>query len=234
MHCTGFFRSVDSPRQLVAHSSKPGDIDPTVGIVHAEAIAKQISTSPSDVLPTKVYSSPFLRTTHTASILATSLSQQLNVEEGLYEYLIPSLLIDRSETRTYPRSVDELKLIFDNIDSSYEKSVEITPEMFPEDEEKLIKRCRNTLNGILNDASGENIAIVAHAPCVQALAFVLEGVDTTEESKLEKWPLGGITRFSRDVGGDGKWQMDFYGLTQHLPDEYKLGLGLWSLPCFDK
>lgn len=156
----------------------------------------------------------------------------MHVEEGLYEYLTPSLLVDRSGVRTYPRSVEELTKIFQNIDASYAKAVEITAEMFPEDESKLIERCRDALNGIINHANGENIAIVAHAPCVQALAFVMEGVQSVQDSKLEKWPLGGITKFSREE--NGKWEMDFYGVTDHMPGEYKEGAGLWSLPCFDK
>jgi len=218
---------------LVAYDGPyDSDIDPTEGIIHANSIAQQVASSPAESLPSKVYASPFLRTTHTASILATSLSKQVHVEEGLYEYLTPSLLVDRSGVRTYPRSVEVLTKIFQNIDASYAKAVEITAEMFPEDESKLIERCRDALNGIINHANGENIAIVAHAPCVQALAFVMEGVQSVQDSKLEKWPLGGITKFSREE--NGKWEMDFYGVTDHMPGEYKEGGGLWSLPCFDK
>lgn len=219
------------------------DIDPTDGISHVEAIAKAIASSPSpvDSIPQCVYASPFLRTTHTASILATSLKTGVNVEDGLYEYLIPSLLVDKSGVRTYPRTVHELKEIFDNVNEHYQSRVEITTEMFPEDEMKLIDRCRNTLHGILEHAQGKNLAIVAHAPCVQALAFAMEGVASTKDSKLQKWPLGGITRFSRSRGkenhddddGGGTWTMDFYGVTDHMPGEYQKGAGLWSLSCFE-
>lgn len=209
------------------------DIDPTEGINHAKSIATQIASSPTDTLPSKVYASPFLRTTHTASIVANSLSKQVFIEEGLYEYLTPSLLIDPSGTRTYPRSVDELNAMFDNIDDVYEAQNSITEEMFPETEESLIERCRRTLNAILDHATGESVAIVSHAPCVQALSFVMEGAESVKQSKLEKWPLGGITRFSRD-STDSEWQMDFYGVTDHMPGEYKDGAKLWSLPCFDK
>lgn len=154
-------------------------------MIHANSIAQQVASSPAVTLPSKVYTSPFLRTTHTASILATALSKHVNVEEGFYEYLIPSLLVDRSGTRTYPRTVEELKKIFGNVDASYEKALEITPEMFPEDESKLIERCRDALNGVLTHANRNNVAIVAHAPCVQALAFVMEDV-RIEDSKLKR------------------------------------------------
>lgn len=120
---------------------------------------------------------------------------------------------------------------------------------FPEDESKLLERCEDTLNLILNNEKsidneqvGKNIVIVAHAPCVQSIAFAMEeGVTDVKDSKLSKWPLGGITRFSREIIANddddvsyGEWNMDFYGITDHMPGDYKAGSGLWSLPCFDK
>ncbi len=112
--------------------------------------------------------------------------------------------------------------------------MEITEKMFPENELTLIQRSRDTLRGILEHASGSNVAIVAHAPCVQALAFIMEGAESVEDSKLQEWPLGGITRFSRDVSNPD-WNMDFYGSSEHMPPgEYQNGSGLWSLPCFKK
>lgn len=215
------------------------DIDPNEGIEHATAIAKEISSSPTEFIPDKVYCSPFLRTTHTAAILGKALAKNINVEDGLYEWLFPSLLIDRSGTRTYPEKVSQLKERFDNIDTSYRSCNIIQKDDFPEDETKLISRCRNTFEGILQHAAGDNLAIVSHAPCVQALAFIMEGGDSTDESTLVKWPLGGITRFSRDIINDreekyGDWSMDFYGVTKHMPGDYKIGAGLWSLPCFQK
>ena len=214
----------------------PGDIDPTEGIIHADSIAESIANSLPETVPTRVYTSPFLRTTHTASILAKRLPKHgstVNIEEGLYEYMIPSLLVDHEGIRTYPRSVHELKQICGNIDESYEQTVKITEEMYPEDENRLIERSRKALEGILKHASGENVAIVAHAPCVQALAFIMEGASSVEESNLDQWPLGGITMFSRsDI--DSSYRMECYGQTDHMPGKYKNGEGLWSLPCFDK
>ena len=210
-----------------------GDIDPTEGIIHAKSIANEIASSSLNERPTKVYCSPFLRTTHTASIIASRLSKPVYVEDGFYEYLIPSLLVDRNGTRTYPRSVSKLKMSFDNIDDSYKTQNPITEEMFPETESALIERCRRTLDRVLEHSDGENIVIVAHAPCVQALAFIMEGMESPEQSKLSKWPLGGITRFSFD-SNRSQWHMDFYGTTEHMPGEYKFGMGLWSLPCFEK
>lgn len=103
--------------------------------------------------------------------------------------------------------------------------------------ELILKENNNTKYD--DDNKGRNIIIVAHAPCVQSIAFAMEeGVYDVKNSKLDKWPLGGITRFSRDILPDnesfGKWEMDFYGVTDHMPGEYRDGAGLWSLSCFDK
>jgi broad specificity phosphatase PhoE len=215
------------------------DIHNPEGIEHAQAIATSIASSPVESKPSQVYCSPFTRTVHTAHIIASALGTKLNVEDGLYEWLTPSLLVDRSGVRTYPLSVKELKERFDLIDIEYESKNPIRDEYFPEEEKDLIERCQTTVDGILSVAGGENVVIVAHAPCVQSIAFAMEGVASPAESKLEQLPLGGITRFSRDVvvvGQDGttygEWSMDFYGSTNHMPGEYKNGLGLWSLACF--
>eukprot|EP00553_Chaetoceros_curvisetus_P001090 CAMPEP_0204612558 /NCGR_PEP_ID=MMETSP0717-20131115/636_1 /ASSEMBLY_ACC=CAM_ASM_000666 /TAXON_ID=230516 /ORGANISM="Chaetoceros curvisetus" /LENGTH=243 /DNA_ID=CAMNT_0051624687 /DNA_START=35 /DNA_END=763 /DNA_ORIENTATION=- len=216
------------------------DIDPMEGIEHAKAIGGRIASSTSDKLPSKIYCSPFLRTIHTASYIRDALSSDMDiqVEDGLYEWLTPSLLIDRSGARTYPKTVSELKQRFKNIDEIYKSCRVIQETEFPEDENALMDRCQNTFDGILCHANGENLVIVAHAPCVQALAFAMEdNVEKTEDSKLGKWPLGGVTRFSRDVVSSdkigstsvsyGTWQIDFYGSTDHMPGDYKNGLGLW-------
>jgi len=258
-----------------------GDIDPIEGIIHAQSIANYISsTIPSSTKSTKIYSSPFLRCAHTASIIADKLQQKVYIEEGLYEWLIPSLLVEKdTNKRTYPNSTSELqslsKLFESTIDTDYNSLNpycidDTNPNFaFPETNvEQILRRCNDTLQFILNhhprhgyvnenknsydneDDSNdeiENIIIVAHAPCVQALGFALEGVDNVKDYKFKQWPYGGITRFSRDVsynsaadigGDDGcvgnrkvnyeKWELDFYGKTEHMPGEYKNGLGLWS------
>lgn len=233
------------------------DIDPKEGVHHAKCIADQIASSAQPSLPTKIYCSPFLRCVHTASIIATKLGQKINVEEGLYEWLVPSLLIERSSNvRTYPQPLSEIESMFGETFNPDYKSLnpykidESNPKFsFPEDEGTLLGRCEDTLNLILSEkdveTNSENIVIVAHAPCVQSIAFAMEdSIDDVKDSKLSKWPLGGITRFSRDVldgrstsdnaSKYGKWSMDFYGVTEHMPGQYKSGAGLWSLSCFDR
>jgi hypothetical protein len=135
-------------------SSFQGDIDPTEGIQHAKAIAQRISSYHHDESqrPNTIFSSPFLRTTHTSQIIADALpGSRIKVEEGLFEWLVPSLLVEPNGVRTYPKSVEELASDFKSIDLLH-KSVNplvdddatIAPPgspKFVESEEKLVERC---------------------------------------------------------------------------------------------
>ncbi len=99
------------------------DIDPNEGIDHAMSIAKRIATGIQtdtternlDSIPSVVYASPFLRTAHTGYIVANELSKtnssvELRLEEGLWEWLIPSLLVTKVDgIKTNPRPLAVLK-----------------------------------------------------------------------------------------------------------------------------
>jgi len=230
-----------------------GDIDPTLGITHANSIAQRIISSPDGQVPQKVYASPFLRTVHTADILAKAVESKVRIEEGLTEWQVPSLL-EVEGVRTYPKTAKEHATKFDSIDMKYQSlnplvqdnatNVPTGAPQFPESEEQLVLRCKTTLDKILQeDAQGDTIAIVAHAPCVIGMALHLAGLSLKEGSKLEAWPLGGLTLFSRPIlmrdnnNNDsatisyGDWKMEFYGNSDHMPGEYKEGLKRWTLPC---
>lgn len=225
-------------------------IDPTEGVEHAKAIAARIASGVQDK-PTVVYSSPFVRTTETASFIAQACSEDDNrvdvrIEDGLTEWQIPSLLVVKDTgIRTYPKSTKELAEMFSNIDASYasvnpfDETVDGSPQ-FPETEEQLLKRCQRTIdliiekekhqiaiNGEMSSDSPLSICIVSHAPCDQAIAYALEGAKSPFESTLTPWPLGGITKIV-----DNKIVQ--YGDTSHMPGIYKEGTKHWSLPCLEK
>ena len=224
-----------------------GDIHPEDGIEAAHCIANKIASSSN--APSIVYSSPFLRTTHTASILVNTLRSKssdvtipLNIEEGLTEWQIPSLLLNQSTgIKTLPESASDLKKKFDCINANYKS---VNPEVlegtkdrngapcFLESEEDLLKRCKVTLDKLLEDSKGKSFAIVSHAPCDQALAYnCYTGSDVLRDEKtpIGPWPLGGITCFSR--GLENGWELECYGDTDHMPGIYKHGVKHWSLPC---
>jgi broad specificity phosphatase PhoE len=108
------------------------DIDPGEGIDHAVSIAQRIasgvdgvnatatandssvSENNADSVPAVVYASPFLRTAHTGYIVANELQKkhqvELRLEEGLWEWLIPSLLVTKVDgIKTNPRPLEILK-----------------------------------------------------------------------------------------------------------------------------
>ncbi len=231
-------------------------LDPTVGIEHAQAIASRIRT---DVLnfcpesePVHVYSSPFTRTAQTAQIIASNLpcEAKVRIEEGLTEWQQKSLLVEPNGIITYPNSKDELSADLKDVDLNYEsvnpqascsppKDDEPSEDSFVEEsEEELFQRCSTTVDRILMERArdGESFVIVSHAPCDQSMAVYFEG-KTLSTSALSAWPLGGITRFSRVLyhdGSFGKWEMEMYGNTEHMPGEYQPGLKAWSLPLLAK
>jgi broad specificity phosphatase PhoE len=150
--------------------------------------------------------------------------------------------VEPNGVKTEPKSAKELASVYGTIDDMYESVNPMVPDNaidvpagsphFVETEEALLKRCATTIQRILDHSNGDNVAIVSHAPCDQAIAYYLEGAASTEESKLGPWPLGGITKFSRV--GNGSWTMELYGSTDHMPGKYRAGLKEWSLPCLAK
>lgn len=69
-----------------------GDICSTEGVDHAKCIARKIAASGTDA-PKFVYSSPFLRTAHTAQLVALDTAKPcVRIEEGmLIHFMITSL-----------------------------------------------------------------------------------------------------------------------------------------------
>ena len=251
------------------------DLHDPDGIQHAQAMGKRIAEESLKVtnddgaaVVRHVVSDPFLRCMRTGDIIAQELPGDLKikVEEGTTEWQVPSLLIQQDGQRTSPQSIPELQKVLgaNRIDEEYksanpqgpdrnEEEEETAtnsgcPPRFPETEEQLFKRCRTTLEKLLQSLPpGDSMVIVGHAPCVQSLALALEGSKTPAESKLGPWSLGGMTLFSRiiiDDGDDGnksggdvsgaKWTLEYYSDTSHMPGEYKEGkLGRWSLASFE-
>jgi broad specificity phosphatase PhoE len=208
---------------------------------HAKEISQRISKSGSDT-PKLVFSSPFVRTIHTAHLIALDLpGGEVCVEEGLTEWQIPSLLVDKTGVRTFPKTTDQLAEVFGTIDLTYKSLNPAVPDdavevpkgapHYQESEEALLQRCAITLSRILDYSKGESFVLVSHAPCDQALALHLEGKGPSK-SKLGPWPLGGVTKFSRNVddsGNCGEWEMELYGDTHHMPGKYKAGLKVSSV-----
>ena len=220
-------------------------LHPIDGYEQGIAIARRLAAMPNP--PRVVYSSHLHRAVSTSQLIVHALGKTKNsirVEDGLIEWLTPSLTVEPNGSRLQPRTVQQLvDMTFTEIDQEYKSVNPISTDpnnvpdgapYFFESEEYLMKRCKLSMKKILEHAGGENICIVSHVPCAQAMALYLEGAPSVEESNIGPWPLGGITLFSSIEGAPSKWKLDMYADTSHMPGEYKKGLKEWSLPCFSK
>ena len=220
-------------------------LHPIDGYEHGIAIARRLAamSCPPDV----VYSSSLHRAVSTSQLIVHALGKTTNsirIEDGLIEWLTPSLTVEPNGTRLEPRTVERLvDMTFTEIDTSYRSVNPIATDesdmrdgapYFFESEEYLMKRARVTMERIIDHADGMNICIVSHTPCAQAMALYLEGAANLQESKIGPWPLGGVTMFARDSTDTDGWKLEMYADTSHMPGEYKNGLKAWSLPCLTK
>mmetsp|Transcript_30351 Transcript_30351/g.72214 ORF Transcript_30351/g.72214 Transcript_30351/m.72214 type:complete len:250 (-) Transcript_30351:1177-1926(-) len=218
-------------------------LDPIHGHEQGVAIARRLASMPDP--PEVVYSSNLHRAVGTSQMIVHALGKKeksIMIEEGLVEWLTPSLTVEPDGTRLNPRTVDQLvdDLTFTEIDRDYESLNPIAadaenapfgaPKWFESEEYLLNERCPETMRRILDHADGKSLCIVSHVPCAQAMCLWLEGAPSLEESKLGPWPLGGVTMFSREEGDEG-WTLEMYADCSHMPGEYKNGLKAWSLSC---
>jgi broad specificity phosphatase PhoE len=201
------------------------------------------------VPPDVVYSSSLHRAVSTSQLIVHALGKTQNsirIEDGLIEWLTPSLTVEPDGTRLQPRTVQELvDMTFTEIDVQYQSVNTIiatdpsdlydgAPYFFESEDYLVNKRAKVTMERIIQHSNGENICIVSHTPCAQAMALYLEGAASLGESKIGPWPLGGITMFVKDMTMDSGWKLEMYADCSHMPGEYKNGLKPWSLPCLTK
>ncbi|KAL3826575.1 hypothetical protein ACHAXA_010500 [Cyclostephanos tholiformis] len=221
-------------------------LHPIHGYEQGIAIARRLASMacPPDI----VYSSSLHRAVGTSQLIVHALGRTENsirIEDGLVEWLTPSLTVEPDGSRLEPRTVEMLvDMTYTEIDRSYRSVNPIATDTcierddgapyFFESEEYLLRRARVTMERIIENADGKNICIVSHTPCAQAMALYLEGATSLGESKIGPWPLGGITMFVRDADNDDGWKLEMYADTSHMPGDYKNGLKAWSLPCLTK
>lgn len=215
---------------------------PIDGFEQGLASARRLAAMPNP--PVVVYSSPLHRAVQTSQQIVHALGKtedSILIEEGLVEWLTPSLTVEPDGTRLKPRNVQQLvDMTFTEIDQSYTSLNPISAEptttgapYFFESEEYLLTRAKVSMQRILEHADGKNIAIVSHVPTAQAMAVYLEGAPSIAESKVGPWALGGVTMFTKGDDDEG-WKLEIYADTSHMPGDYKHGLKEWSLPLLTK
>ena len=168
-------------------------LHPIHGYEQGIAIARRLASMDSP--PEVVYSSNLHRAVSTSQLIVHAIGKTKNsilIEEGLVEWLDPSLTVEPDGTRLQPRTVQQLvDMTFVEIDQEYKSKNPIATDpnnmpdgapYFFESEEYLIeKRAKVTMERIIEHANGKNICIVSHVPSAQvsnttSLGFILSNL----------------------------------------------------------
>lgn len=165
------------------------------GIQQSRELAQRLQPEPIEHL----FSSPYLRTMHTAAFCARQKGLAIRMEDGIGEWLDPAKfsepprLLSRSElARRFPVQEDHQA---------------IYKPVFPESAETLLIRCRLVINQILASTSG-NLLLVGHGASCKALVFAL-----LRETFRLHMPLCSLTEL---VKQNGSWRLRMNGDTSFL------------------
>jgi broad specificity phosphatase PhoE len=177
----------DDDQQWRRTAERPDDPDlSAAGIRQARELARPLAGLPIDHL----FSSPYLRTMHTAHFCALAINLPINIEDGIGEWLDPAKF--SAMPRLLPRR--ELARRF-RVNERYQP---IHRPVYPEGPEMLYSRCRLVINKILAATSG-NLLLVGHSASCKAVIFSLLGRQlpleipvcslTQLEQKQDSWHL---------------------------------------------
>lgn len=133
-----------------------------------------------------IYSSPFIRTLQTIDPFSRHINKKINVENGLYEYMVEGVF----KPTNYYRLDDEIygDIIQDdfNIDSGYISAVP-PPEEKLDTEVDLVGRVKTFLNK-LDLSDNKTILLVSHMSTINAIIRTY-----TPDHDIEyPYPIGGI------------------------------------------
>jgi broad specificity phosphatase PhoE len=157
------------------------------GLDRSRSLAKQFSQVRID----KIYTSPFLRTIQTVDPLARSLQLSIQLEWGLCEWLCQDWTSGFPETNP----IDELMLLYPNIDDAYQSLV---IPCYPETAKELDARIAIIADKLVQ-SNCENILAIAHKGSVLGIVAALTG---NQHWRTYDLPCGGIIKL---VCSDGRW-----------------------------
>lgn len=177
-------------------AARPDDPDLSPdGLRQAMELAGRLGREPI----VHLFSSPYLRAVHTASLCAARHHLPIKVEDGIGEFLevakftAQPMLLSRAElARSFP------------IDPAYRPIYEPT---FPESKQVLLSRCRAVIEALLARTRG-NLLLVGHGASCKALIYALLG----RQFKLEV-PLCSLTQLVKENDG---WRLQLNGDTSFL------------------
>ncbi|QDZ18581.1 hypothetical protein A3770_02p10990 [Chloropicon primus] len=181
-----------------------------------------------------IFASPFKRALRTAVVVCRGIGlSRVNVEEGITEWQCPELVGGGDRPPYRPPALVDLVERFPEIHPKYESIVR--PQPF-ETEEDLVKRTGRVARILADSCFPSDVLLVSHAPCSVGMSLGFEGLDLARakgESKLEPWPLGGVTQFTRGSIGE-PWTMAMACSTSHLSAPWREGKQRWTLPSLRK
>lgn len=187
--------SADPDWQQTAGEPYDPDLSPD-GVIQAMELAQRIAGENIHHL----FASPYLRTIHTAHYCALRTGLEINLEDGLGEWLNPEWFPHKPVLKLIKERARQFPLI----NTGYRSRV--IPR-YPESKESMNRRCRRTINRILNNFK-ENIMLVGHgAPCMAIVQSLIH-------SRLDaEMPLCSLIKI---IGNRGKWELIKYAGTSHL------------------
>jgi broad specificity phosphatase PhoE len=185
--------------------SPPRPCDPDItqlGQVQAKETGQALAGNGISV----VYTSPFLRTVRTASIIAKECGIKVRIDWGLAEWF-------RSDWwGEWPGTIHPAQLhrMFDNIED-YKWSTGIMPDLGEDDFWAAVTRYSNVLKVLLTRHPTDNILIVTHGPALIGMTATLL---SWGHPGVQEHRQCGITKLTKRA--DGSWSPDLINSVSHL------------------
>jgi broad specificity phosphatase PhoE len=177
-------------------ADRPDDPDLSAdGLLQARELAARLALESIAHL----FSSPYLRTIHTAHFCAARLGLPIKIEDGIGEWLDPA----KFTAQPVLLSRRELACRFP-VDATYRPIYE---PVFPEPEAVLLTRCRLVIETLLARTRG-SLLLVGHGASCKAMIYALLG-----HRRQLRIPLCSLTQL---VEEHSTWRMRLHGDTSFL------------------
>jgi broad specificity phosphatase PhoE len=176
--------------------SDPGLSD--LGLIQARQLAQRLR----HCAITHVFASPFLRTVQTAAAIAEIVDCDINVEQGICEWLNPDWMPQAPELL----SLDQLHADYPRIDLGYRsRGHRAWPEASEQND--AWPKVDATMKAIMSEFTG-NLVLIGHGSSVAGMALSLTGTPLPQT-----FGPCSLSQFTRNTNG---WETILYGCTKHL------------------
>ncbi len=183
------------------HKTAARPLDPglsDLGLTQARELAHRLR----DCAISHVFASPFLRTVQTAAAIAEIVDCDINVEQGICEWLNPEWMPQAPELL----SLEQLHAEYPRVSLTYRSRGH---RRWPEASEQndAWPKVDATMKAIVAEFTG-NLVFIGHGSSVAGMALSLSG-----EPLPQIFGPCSLSQFTRDTNG---WEMVLRGCTKHL------------------